>query len=306
VNLVREELVRAKPGGPSAVTIGKFDGVHRGHRHFLERFRDAARGEGLTAVAVILHPSPRAVLRPDLPVSYLTGLEERIDLIRSLGIDVVTVLTFTSEVANLSAEQFVTNLVDTLNMKRLFIGPGFALGRGREGTPEVLSRLGEKLGFFVDVCPPFQVEGEVISSSAVRGALAEGDMETVTRLLGRHYALRGPVVRGAERGRTIGFPTANVSVGADRALPPFGVYATWAYPGEAMRAAATNIGVRPTFDNGAPSVEVFILDFEGDLYGHILRIELVKRLRGEQRFGNVEELVKQMNKDVEDARAVLR
>jgi riboflavin kinase/FMN adenylyltransferase len=190
-------------------------------------------------------------------------------------------------------------------MRRLVLGPGFALGRGREGTPERLSEIGKDLGFTVDVCPPLEEDGGIVSSSAVRAALAAGDMERVAQLLGRPYALEGPVVAGARRGRLLGFPTANIAVGADRALPAFGVYATTAYPGGIRHPAATNIGIRPTFDNGAPSVEVYILDFDGDLYGQNLRIELVKRLRGEMRFGDIEALKAQMEKDIANARAVL-
>lgn len=305
MNLVREELSRATPARPAAVTIGKFDGVHRGHRYLLERVRDEARQRGLASIVVILHPNPLTVLRPGFPVYYLSGLEERIKLIRAIGVDTVTVLTFTAEVANLSARQFVALLTETLRMQRLVIGPSFTLGRGREGTPEILQKLGEELGFAVDICPPLVENGRVVSASAVRAALAEGDMETVAHLLGRPYALYGPVVRGVERGRSLGFPTANIAVGADRALPPFGVYITKAYLGEKWYAAATNIGQRPTFDDGERTVEVHILDFDGDLYEQNLRIELLKRVRGEMRFPSVEALKKQIAQDIETVRTVL-
>ena len=302
----REELRRAAaPGRSSAVAIGVFDGVHRGHRHLIGHLVERARNEGLAPLVVTFHPHPRSVLRPGTPLTYLCSLEERVELLRALGVDEVAVLAFTSELAQLSAHDFATLVVEELRMKLLVVGSDFALGRGREGTTDVLARIGGEMGFAVDVVPLLATSGEKVGSTAVRYALERGDMETVASLLGRPFALRGPVIKGAERGKGLGFPTANMAFGQDRALPAFGVYVTRAYLREGVFPAVTNIGLRPTFDEDKPTVETFILDFRGEVYGQELRIELLHRLRGEMRFPSAEVLREQIEKDVAAARAYL-
>lgn len=306
VLVAREELARAAPGGETAITIGKFDGVHRGHRHLIARLREAAAERGLKSGVVTLHPNPLTVLRPGVTVAYLTSLDERVELLRATGVDFVVPLTFSSELAELSARDFVALLSSELQVRFLLVGPGFALGRGRQGDYQRLRELGGEFGFAVERIEPL-VEGElVVGSSAVRKALALGDMEEVTQLLGRPFSLRGPVVRGAERGRRIGFPTANIAVAPDLALPPYGVYVTRARLGGEDYKSVTNIGQRPTFEDGERTVEVHLLDFDGDVYGKELRVELLKRLRGEVKFTGTEELVSQIRKDIEEARMVLR
>ncbi len=304
--LIREELARGDTGRASAVTIGKFDGVHRGHQFLMGRLRRAAEERGYASVVVTFHPHPATVLRPGTKVAYLTSLEERIALLRAGGVDSVVPLTFTSELAQLAAADFVGLLRDELNMRLLVVGPDFALGRGREGTVDFLRALGPERGFEVEVIDQLEDDGAPVRSSAVRAALAEGDMRELARLLGRPFSLEGPVVRGAQRGRGIGYATANLALGADRALPAFGVYAVRVWLGEARYDGATNIGVRPTFDNGAPSIETHILDFDGrDLYGVEMRIELVERIRGEAKFASVDELIAQIGRDAARARAIL-
>ena len=302
----REELRRAAaPGRGAAVAIGVFDGVHRGHRHLIGHLVDRAGREGLARLVVTFHPHPRSVLRPGTPLTYLCGLEERVELLKALGVDDVAVLAFTSELAQLSARDFVSLVVEELRMKLLVIGSDFALGRGREGTTDVLAAIGGEMGFEVDVVPLLAASGEKVGSTAVRQALTRGDMETVASLLGRSFALRGPVIKGAERGKGLGFPTANIALGHDRALPAFGVYVTRAYLREGVFPAVTNIGLRPTFDEDKPTVETFILDFQGEVYGQELRIELLHCLRGEIRFPSPEALREQIEKDVAATRAYL-
>ncbi|HJX61450.1 MAG TPA: bifunctional riboflavin kinase/FAD synthetase [Dehalococcoidia bacterium] len=302
----REELRRAAaPGRSAAVAIGVFDGVHRGHRHLIGHLVDRAGREGLARLVVTFHPHPRSVLRPETPVTYLCGLEERVELLQALGVDDVAVLAFTSELAQLSASDFVSLVVEELRMKLLVIGADFALGRGREGTTDVLAAIGGEVGFEVDVVPLLAASGEKVGSTAVRQALERGDMETVASLLGRSFALRGPVIKGAERGKGLGFPTANMAFGLDRALPAFGVYVTRAYLREGVFPAVTNVGLRPTFHEDKPTVETFILDFQGEVYGQELRIELLHRLRGEIRFPSPEALREQIEKDVAATRAYL-
>ena len=303
----REEMRHFKLDRPLALTIGNFDGVHRGHQALVRFVQDRARERGLASGVVTLYPDPVRVLRPTEPAPYIISLEGRLELLRGLGVDVVVPLSFTSELAELSPREFTSLLKNELDMRLLVMGPDHVFGRGREATPERVKALGDELGFEVIVMPqPLDVEGGAISSTAIRNALAEGDLDKVTQLLGRRFALRGPVVSGQRLGRTLGFPTANIAVTADRALPKYGIYATWAYVGERRYQSATSIGVRPTVAGGLNmSVETYIFDFEGDLYDQQLRIEFVARLRDEEKFDGLEALTAAIAKDVEDARRVL-
>jgi riboflavin kinase/FMN adenylyltransferase len=302
--LAREELSHYAAGRATAITLGVFDGVHLGHRHLIDALKELATARGLASGIVTLHPSPVQVLRPDVRVAYLTSLEERIELLRATGVDTVAPLTFTSEVAELSALDFLAMLHGALDMRYLLMGPDNAFGRGREGTPQRVAEIADELGFELEVLSA-SLGGDDgrVSATAIRNAIGSGDMETAARLLGRPFSLRGPVVRGHERGRTIGFPTANMAVTPDRALPAFGVYVTRSHAGDHSYPSATNIGINPTFDDAAPSVETYILDFEGDLYGRELRVELLHRLRGEEKFDAVDALVAAIAGDVAAVRA---
>ncbi len=300
--LARLELARASAGRPAAVTIGKFDGVHRGHQHLVRRLLEEARKRDLASVVVTMHPHPISVLRPGTPISYLCSLEERVELLQGLGVDQVAVLSFTSELAQLSYRDFVSLIIDQLDMRLLLAGPDLALGRDREGDVEAIRQLAIEKGFELVLVDLLSEDDAKVGSGAVREALAAGEMETVTRLLGRAFDLHGPVVRGAERGRTIGFPTANIAISADLALPSFGVYVTRAYLGESTYDSITNIGKRPTFDEDRPTIETHILDFDADCYEQQLRIELLTRVRDEMRFDGVEALNAQIGNDVQTAR----
>ncbi len=305
--LARLELSRVAPGRPAAVTIGVFDGVHRGHQHLVQTLMDAAQREGLAAVAITFNPHPRAVIRPGTAVTYLSSLEDRVEQLQALGLDAVAVLPFTSELAQLSPQDFLAMLVDELQVKRLVVGPDFALGRNRAGTIGVIRQVGEKLGFKVEVAELLAEDGEKVGSSSVRQALGEGDVERVGRLLGRPFSLRGPVIRGDQRGRTLGFPTANIAIGLDRALPSYGVYVTRAYVRETAYESCTNIGIRPTFNvEPRPTVETFLIDFDEDIYGQELRIELLHRLRSELRFDSADELIDAMHRDIRNTREWFR
>jgi len=302
----RTQLQAGAPGAESALTIGVLDGVHLGHQHLLGRLREEAKRRALSPGVVTLHPHPITVLRPEIRPSYLTSLEDRIELIRSAGAEWVIPLTFTSEVSEVSAEELAGEFYERLRMRLMVLGPDASFGRGApKDTPERMRALGQELGFEVVQIEPLMHDHERYSSTAVRNALGSGNMERVTSLLGRFYGLSGPVVRGFERGRTIGFPTANISVAADRALPALGVYATYAQVGGRRLQGATNIGRRPTFDAGHISVETYLLDFEGDLYGERMELEVVHRIRGEVAFASVEELTAQIREDVDTVRRLL-
>lgn len=307
VTLARRELSRVAPGRPCGVTIGVLDGVHRGHQHLAAVLVERARADGLATVALTFNPHPRTVLRPGTAVTYLTSLEERVELLQGLGLDSVGVLAFTSELAQLSAEDFLSLLVEELEMRLLVVGPDFALGRNRAGTIGVMRQIGERLGFRVEVAPLLAEEDEKVGSSAIRQALAEGNVGRVGRLLGRPFSLRGPVVMGDRRGRTLGFPTANIAIGLDRALPAYGIYVTRAYVRENSHESCTSIGIRPTFDvEPRPVVETYILDFDEDVYRQEMRIDLLHRLREEERFASSQELIAQMRRDIEGTRAWFR
>jgi len=300
------DLSKFTPERETLITIGVFDGVHLGHRHLIRKLiQRAAEGNFLSGV-VTFNSNPKAVLSPRTKLARLTTLEERASLLKSLGVDLVIPITFTTEVAALSAREFVLYLKKYLKLRGLVIGPNFALGRGREGNAATLQSLGRELGFTVEVVKPLMTENTLVSSTAVREALARGDMKTTTKLLGRYFSLRGPVGGGAERGHVLGFPTANIQVEPEQALPEDGVYATLAHIGDKVYQSVTNIGVKPTFGKGERTVEVHILDFTGDLYGRKLTIELVERLRAEVKFAGPEELAAQIKQDVEQAKTVLK
>lgn len=300
------QLRAGAPGQETALTIGVLDGVHRGHQALLGRLREEAVRRALAPGVVTLHPHPVTVLRPEVAPSYLTSLEDRMELMRAAGADWVIPLTFTGEVSEVTAEDLARAFATILRMRLLVLGPDAAFGRGApKDTPERMRALGREAGFEVVQVEPLLAQGERISSTAVRQALGDGDMQLVRGLLGRDYRLAGPVVHGFERGRTIGFPTANISVAADRALPALGVYATRAHVAGRVLPGATNIGRRPTFDAGHISVETHLMDFEGDIYGERMELELVQRIRGEAAFPTVEALTAQIERDVQAARAAL-
>ena len=296
----REELARARVPGPTAVTIGKFDGVHRGHRYLIDRLLKESVGERCSSVVVTFNPHPAAVLNPESPAMYLCPLEERVERLRDLGVDSVAVLSFTSQLAQLSARDFLSLLTEELDLKLLLVGPDFVLGRRREGDIERIREIGSELGFRVVVVPLLAEEDKKVGSAAIRSALATGDMETVTDLLGRPFSLSGPVVVGSRRGRTIGFPTANVGVSPDLVVPAHGVYVTRAHFKGSAYPSVTNIGVRPTFDDVPRlTVEAYLLDFKGDIYGQDMHLDLLHCLRLERKFDSAKELIVAIGRDVQ-------
>ncbi len=300
----RQRLNRVSPERETVLTIGVFDGVHLGHSHLLQRLISRARPEYQPAVLTFSN-HPVTVLQPGREVSFLSTPEEKQRLLLSEGIDQVVSLEFTQELAQLSAREFVGLLVDNLKMKGLVIGPDFALGRNREGNAERLAELGRELGFFVDVLEPLLLEETLVKSRVIRQKISEGDVATTGRLLGREFSLTGKVVTGDRRGRELGFPTANVDVSKNMAQPGDGIYATWAVVDGVRRPSATSIGVRPTFGLTQRLVEVYILDFEGDLYGQELEVQFVDKLRDQEAFSNLEALVEQINRDVANTRLAL-
>ncbi len=295
-------------GRPAFLTIGNFDGVHRGHQELVREMVEAAHDPQLGCLAGLLtfDPHPLAVLRPDAPLSNLTSPEERRDLLAALGLDFMLILPFDRATAALTAAEFMGRLVERTPLCALWIGPDFALGRGREGNAARLAELGQALGYQLRVTPSYDWRGEPVRSSRIRALLAQdGAVDQAADLLGRPYQVWGEVIHGVRRGRQLGFPTANLAVPEGRLLPAYGIYACWAWRGETGHPAAVNVGVRPSFDNGQPLVEAYLLDFDDDLYGEMLGLSFVQRLRDELRFADIGALISQMDRDVEATRRIL-
>jgi len=291
---------------PGAVAVGAFDGLHIGHRALFERARDRAQGNA--CIAVSFEPHPDVVLAREFrPMAPLTPLPEKRTRLARMGVD-LHVLAFTRELAALEPEAFVTQyLVAPFAPRWLVVGEDFALGRGRAGTVARLRELGAVHGFEVEAVPLERRDGEPVTSTRIRELLAEGRVAEAARLLGRSYGFTALVVGGDRKGRALGFPTANLRLHDEQQVPAHGIYAVWArIAGEAMwRMGAMSVGVRPTFGGGLRTLEVFLLDFEGDLYGRDLTVEFAAWLRPEQAFPGPEELVRAMRADVDAARAHL-
>jgi riboflavin kinase/FMN adenylyltransferase len=302
---IEDELAGFAPERDTVLTIGVFDGVHLGHRQLIEYVKRQALARDYIPGVVTFRNHPLQVLSPQTHLLRLTNLDERTSLLRQLGIELVVALSFTPELAQLAARDFVTLLHKHLRMRGLVIGPDFALGRNRQGDIYSLRTLGKEFGFWVEAVPPRLINGDVVSSTSIRQALAKGDVSKVKRFLGRPHALSGQVGHGVERGRQLGFPTANLEVNSSQTVPSDGVYATRAYVGGRAYPSVTNIGTRPTFGGGERTIEVYLLGFEGALYEEQLRLELIERLRSEKRFSKPEDLQAQISQDVEQARSIL-
>tara|TARA_B100000809_G_scaffold100234_1_gene98793 strand:- start:518 stop:1441 length:924 start_codon:yes stop_codon:yes gene_type:complete len=300
----RQRLASAAPSKETVVTIGVFDGVHRGHRHLLRQVVELA-GDRYIPTVVTFTNRPITVLRPGTEPSYLTTLDQRIDLIKQQGIELVVWLEFTLEMAEVPAAEFAKMLSDSLKMKGLVLGPDSALGKDRQGDLAFMQKQGEELGFWASSVEPLEIDGQPVKSRRIRDAVANGNLAVCPELLGRNHLLSGVVVIGDQRGRTLGFPTANLDVDPQLLLPGDGIYATWAIIDGEHHQAATSIGIRPTFDLTQRLVEVFVMDFSGDLYGKTVGVEFITKVRDQEKFDGLDALIKQINQDVDDCRQVL-
>lgn len=304
-------LVPPRIGGPCALAIGSFDGVHRGHQTVIRRLRAVADTLGGPAVLMTFDPHPRCVLDPANCPPQITTLEERLEQVGLLGVDEAIVVEFTRELAGWPAEEFMGRVLQTMDLRQLVVGYDFALGRARAGNLTWLREHGREQGYEVTVLAPVGVgpSGDEVHSSEVRRLLTLGEVRPAAVLLGRPYSLRGLVEQGDRIGRGLGFPTANLAVPPGKLVPARGIYAGWACDLSAAPSvrhqAAISIGYRPTFGKTELRVEAFLLDFEGDLYEHRLELELISRLRGEVKFASVEELVRAMHQDVAETRRIL-
>ena len=302
---VIEELTRLHTTTPTVVTVGMFDGVHRGHQYLIDCLKKEAAQQGFVSGVITFTNHPRSVMLPKLNVPLLDTPEDRLQLIADQGVDLVVPLNFTLDFSYLSAKAFIEVLRDALNMRELVVGPDFAFGYQREGTTEVLARLGKEMGFGVKIVEPVKFDGLIVSSTAVRSRVQAGDMAGAAWMLTRPFSLSGLVVKGDQRGRQIGFPTANLDIQPDVTLPPDGTYATWAQADGVTYKSATNIGVRPTFGSASRQIETHIIDYDGDLYNTKIRVAFAQKLREEVKFNAVGDLVNQLHEDIAHAKTVL-
>jgi riboflavin kinase / FMN adenylyltransferase len=301
------------------MTVGIFDGVHRGHQQILHRLVSGAHQEGVPAVVLTFSPHPAVVLGGKKDFKYLTTPEERLCLLESLGVDAVITQVFDQAFADQTAETFMRQVVQALGLQRLIIGYDTALGHGREGNAARLSDIGKELNYSVEVIPALSDESGIISSTLIRSFISSGNVKSAAGELGRNYEISGEVVHGDGRGHRINVPTANISVPHGKVIPANGIYACWAWSGikspgrgnplgePKKYIAAVNVGVRPTFtpDLPAPAIEAHLLDFNGDIYGEQLKLEFVDYLRPEEKFDTVESLVQQIRMDIDHTRKIL-
>lgn len=291
---------------PSVVTIGVFDGVHRGHQHLIRRLVKSAREQGRLAVVLTFFPHPDVVLRGLSGRYYLTTPQQRADLMGDLGVDHVITLPFNEEFRHIRAAAFVDMMCEHLKLESLWVGADFALGYKREGNIEFLRAQGEQKGFSLEAIDLVGEDGiATFSSTAIREALTAGDVEGARRLLGRAYSVSGEVVHGDHRGRTIGFPTANIAVWNEQVVPAYGVYAGWATVNGEQHMAVTNVGMRPTFEGQNLRVEAHLLDFNRDIYGEIVTFTFESHVRPEKKFDGIQALMTQITADSQSARAYL-
>ena len=289
-----------------AVTIGNFDGVHLGHREIFRRVRELARAQDGVSVVITFVPHPVQVVSPGTGVKLITSRNEKAALIEASGIDYLLEIGFDWAFASIPAAQFVEEvLVGAIGMESLVIGYDYAFGRNREGDVALLRRLGDRFGYGVELLQPISNGTTVYSSTVVRNMVSSGDVKGAVSVLGRHYAVSGTVVHGHQRGRGLGFPTANVQTGKEL-LPAAGVYAVKVRIGSTLYDGACNIGTNPTFENDRVSMEVFLFEFEGDLYGREVTLFFIDRLRGEMRFPNPEALKEAIAAAVARCRTILK
>jgi riboflavin kinase / FMN adenylyltransferase len=302
---VEQELAGFRLDRDSLITIGVFDGVHLGHKYLISQLKELAGQHGLRSIVITFRQHPQEILTPKSQPPFLTDAGEKTRLLQNEGVDAVIVLSFNAELARLSAREFILLLQNTLGMRGLVIGPDFALGKNHEGNISMIRQLGLELNFSVTVIPPVIKNGDIVSSTAIRHALAKGDMEKVQLLMGRPFNLQGKVIHGKGRGAGLGFPTVNLDIFPEQALPGDGVYATLAFVEDKIYHSVTNVGKNPTFGQNARTIEAFLLNYHDNLYEHVVLIDFIHKIRGEIKFNNAEDLKSKIADDIQQARSIL-
>lgn len=288
------------------LTIGNFDGVHLGHQAILKKIVSRAKEAGGSSIVFTFEPHPLKVIAPDKDIRLITSCDEKTRLLEDAGVDAVICANFTREFAEQDSDEFVKNVLhEKIGVAEIYIGHDYAFGKGRKGTISHLKELGKRYGFYVGVIEPVVIDDAVVSSSRIRQMILDGNVDNAARLLGRNYALTGIVVKGAGRGRKLGFPTANIELPSEL-IPKDGVYAVKVKKGDKAYDGVANIGNKPTFKNERFGVEAYLFDFNESLYNETLEIEFVKRIRNERAFKNAEELIAHMKDDVSAAKEILK
>ncbi|MDC0034906.1 bifunctional riboflavin kinase/FAD synthetase [Chloroflexi bacterium] len=282
----------------SFITIGVFDGVHLGHKHLMKKLIGSAKRNQKSAGIVTFKNHPATVINPKFQPNFLTNLETKLSLLEATGVDFVSAITFNPALAEFSAKDFLSLLKSKLGMKGLVVGPDFQMGRNREAGVDKLSALGKEIGFSLEIIEVQEKSGTQIRSTAVRNLISTGDVRGASIMLGRLYSLQGCVITGMKRGRLLGFPTANLTIGQDICIPANGIYATIATVNGSRYPAATSVGINPTFDGKEQTIETYILDFDKDIYGEKISVEFFDRLRDELSFENIDDLLVQMKEDI--------
>jgi len=284
---------------PTVLTLGVFDGLHLGHQLIMKTVVERAPAVGAVPTVITFDPHPRAVLHPESAPPLLQTFDQKIEAFGVLGIEQTIVVRFTKEFASIRAEEFLTEIVmERLHAKEVYLGKGFAFGHNREGNIDLLRKLGTKLGFVAGEVPEVRLRERRVSSSKIRELLSRGQVNLARRMLGRPYGVEGLVERGAERGHKLGFPTANLHP-HNRVIPKNGVYVTGTLIEGQWRRSVTNVGLRPTFGEATePSVETYVMNWDGDLYGDVVRVRFLYRLRDERKFSSIDELKAQIERDV--------
>lgn len=287
----------------TVLTLGTFDGIHPGHLKIIDRLVSCSKERGCRSVVITFYPHPRTILGNDNSVKMLTTQDEKIELLEKLRVENLLIINFTKEFASLSAEDFIYDyLINGIGLTEIVLGHDHHFGKGRRGNAELLQKIADKEGFIVTKAEAFMIDGEAVSSTKIRNAIAEGDIIRANKLLGRNYEFSGIVVGGDKRGRELGFPTANIKLSSqEKLLPASGVYAVKVMVENERHTGLLSIGKRPTFYNQGELVsEVYIFDFNREIYGAKVTTELVERLRGEVKFNSAEDLINQMNTDKEN------
>ncbi|QQS36285.1 MAG: bifunctional riboflavin kinase/FAD synthetase [Ignavibacteriales bacterium] len=305
---IYEDLSRVTKDKKTVITLGTFDGIHCGHRKILETVKSKAVSINGRSFLITFNPHPRYVLSGNNRPGLLTTHREKIDLLKSSGIENILVINFTPEFSQLSPESFVKDfMVEGLGLSEIIIGTDHHFGKGRGGDIQTLKEMGNHYGFVVDSVEPLSIDGEIVSSTKIRKAISEGDILKANKFLGRKYSFSGRVVEGDKRGRKLGFPTANIKMeSSEKLLPALGIYVVEFILSDIKYYGLLSVGKRPTFyASGETIPEVYVFDFDHEIYGSFVTVNLIERLRGEEKFSSAEELISQMNKDKENGLKIL-
>lgn len=292
----------------TVITLGTFDGIHLGHQQIIKKVVECSEKENLRNIVITFHPHPRKVINPELNIKLLTTTDEQIKILEQLGVENLFVINFTKEFSQLSPEEFVKEyLINKIGVRKIVIGYDHHFGKGRGGNVDFLISLSNKYDFEVFQIQPFLIDNEPVSSTKIRTAIEAGDIHKANKMLGRPYSFSGIVIEGDKRGRELGYPTANIQLNdEDKLLPQIGIYAVIVILNGVEYKGLLSIGRRPTFySNGIVIPEVYIYDFTDDIYGQEIKINVIEKLRGEEKFSSAEELIKQMNLDRENGLKVL-